>query len=214
MECILLIMLNKDEYLKLIADISKLKQDDEKYKCPICNREFGTINGTERHIRYSHYEKRKGNPSSSYHTEKCRLGHIKQREKLKKLAKYDETYGMKGKHHTEETKKKISETKKQKIASGEIKKTYKPVIVEDLELGTIEYFKGCKLFAEKYNLNYGSVKSSLRKGTVYLKRYKIQYAATVGDNSRKLGENGETPVVDNPVGSLESEEIVLKTAND
>ena len=119
-----------------------------------------------------------------------------------------------GKVLSEETKKKISETKKQKIASGEIKKTYKPVIVEDLELETIEYFKGCKLFAEKYNLNYGSVKSSLRKGTVYLKRYKIQYAATVGDDSRKLGENGETPVVDNPVGSLESEEIVLKTAND
>jgi hypothetical protein len=119
-----------------------------------------------------------------------------------------------GKIVSEETRKKQSETKKQKIASGEIKKTYKPIIVEDLKLGTTEYFEGCKLFAEKYNLNYGSVKSSLRKETIYLKRYKIKYAASISNDSRKLGENGETLEVDNLVGSLESEKIVLKTAND
>jgi hypothetical protein len=110
-----------------------------------------------------------------------------------------------GKIVSEETRKKQSETKKQKIASGEIKKTYKPVIVEDLELGTIEYFDGCKLFAEKYNLNYGSVKVSARKETIYLKRYRIIYAASISNDSRKLGENGENLEVDNPVGSLESE---------
>jgi len=110
-----------------------------------------------------------------------------------------------GKIVSEETKKKQSETKKKMIASGEIKKTYKPVIVEDLKLGTIEYFDGCKLFAEKYNLNYGSVKVSARKETIYLKRYKIKYAASISNDSRKLGENGENLEVDNPVGSLESE---------
>lgn len=111
-----------------------------------------------------------------------------------------------GKIVSEETRKKQSETKKQKIASGEIKKTYKPVIVENLELGTTEYFEGCKLFAEKYNLNYGSVKVSARKGTIYLKKYKITYAASISNDSRKLGENGETLEVDNPVGSLGSED--------
>lgn len=110
-----------------------------------------------------------------------------------------------GKIVSEETKLKLSKTRKIKIASGEIKKTYKPVIVEDLKLGTTEYFEGCKLFAEKYNLNYGSVKVSARKEIVYLKRYKIRYVASISNDSRKLGENGETPEVDNPVGNLESE---------
>ncbi len=119
-----------------------------------------------------------------------------------------------GKVLSEETKKKVSETKKKKIASGEIKKTYKPVIVEDLLLGTIEYFEGCKVFADKYNLNYGSVKVSARKEIPYLKRYKIKYAAFVSNDSRKLGENGESPEVDNPVGSLGSVEDVLENAND
>ena len=165
---------------------------------------------------------------------------IKQSEEwVNKRIRFGEENGMYGKHHSEETKQKLSDklkgreisqearekignfnrgkivseetkqkqsiTKKQKIASGEIKKTYKPVIVEDLKLGTIEYFDGCKLFAEKYNLNYGSVKVSARKEVIYLKRYKIKYAASISNDSRKLGENGETLEVDNPVGSLESE---------
>lgn len=164
---------------------------------------------------------------------------IKQSEEwINKRIRFGEENGMYGKHHSEETKQKLSDklkgreisqearekignfnrgkivseetkqkqsiTKKQKIASGEIKKTYKPVIVEDLKLGTIEYFDGCKLFAEKYNLNYGSVKVSARKEVIYLKRYKIKYAASISNDSRKLGENGETLEVDNPVGSLES----------
>lgn len=109
-----------------------------------------------------------------------------------------------GKIVSEETKKKQSEVRKKMIASGEIKKTYKPVVVEDLTLGTIEYFDGCKLFAEKYNLNYSSVKVCARKETIYLKRYKIKYVASISNDSRKLGENGESPEVDNSVGSLGS----------
>lgn len=114
---------------------------------------------------------------------------------------------------SEEQKIKQSETMKKKIASGEIKKSYKPIIVENLESGLIEHFEGCKLFSDKYNLNYGSVKSSLRKGTIYLKKYKITYAASVGDNCRKSGEHGEYPEKDNPVGSLGSEKV-LETSND
>ena len=102
-----------------------------------------------------------------------------------------------GKIVSEESKQKQSITMKQKIESGEIKKSYKPIIVEDLKLGTTEYFEGCILFAEKYNLNYGSVKSSLRKETIYLKRYKIIYAASVSNDSRKLGELLEKPEVVN-----------------
>ena len=105
---------------------------------------------------------------------------------------------------TELQKQKQSETMKKKIQSGEIKKTYKPIIVENIVDNTIEYFDGCKLFAEKYNLNYGSVKSSLRLGTIYLKKYKITYAASTGNSSRKSGEHGETPEMDNHVGSLGS----------
>ena len=106
---------------------------------------------------------------------------------------------------SESQKQKQSETMKKKISSGELKKTYKSIIVENIIDNTIEYFEGCILFAEKYNLNYGSVKSSLRKGTIYLKKYKITYAASISNDSSKLGENGENLEVDNPVGSLESE---------
>lgn len=102
-----------------------------------------------------------------------------------------------GKTISDETKRKMSKTRKEKIASGEIKKTYKPVIVENIISGEVEYFEGCKLFAEKYALNYGSVKSAARKGNIYLKRYKIKYAASTSNGSRKLGELLETPEVDN-----------------
>ena len=114
---------------------------------------------------------------------------------------------------TELQKQKQSETMKKKIQSGEIKKTYKPIIVENIVDNTIEYFDGCKLFAEKYNLNYGSVKSSLRLGTIYLKKYKITYAASTSNSSRKSGEIGESPEMDNPVGSLGSVKV-LETSND
>lgn len=96
-----------------------------------------------------------------------------------------------GKIVTEQQKQKQSETRKSKIASGEIKKTYKPVVVEDLLLNTIEYFDGCKLFAEKYNLNYGSVQVAAYKERTYLKRYNIKYAASTSNSSRTLGENGK-----------------------
>ncbi len=130
------------------------------------------------------------------------------KEARKKIGDYH-----KGKIVSEETREKLSNTRKEKIASGEIKKTYKPVIVEDLLLGTIEYFEGCKVFADKYNLNYGSVRSSAKKEGIYLKRYKIRYAASTGNSSRKSGENGGSPEMDNPVGSLGSAKV-LETSND
>lgn len=166
------------------------------------------------------------------------LGRKQSQEWINKRIKSGEQANMYGKHHSEETKKiisekmkgriisdstkekignynrnkivseeqkkKQSETMKFKLASGEIKKTYKPIIVENIIDNTVEYFDGCILFTEKYNLNYGSVKSSLRKGTIYLKTYKITYAALVGNNYRKSGEHGESPEMDNPVGSLGS----------
>ena len=175
------------------------------------------------------------------------LGRKQSKEWIRKRIKSGEQANMYGKHHTEETKKAISdklkgrklseetrkkignahrnkivteeqrqkqsETVKKKIQSGEYKKTYKPIIVENIVDNTIEYFDGCILFAEKYNLNYGSVKSSLRLGKIYLKKYKITYAASTSNSSRKSGEIGESPEMDNPVGSLGSA-IVLETSND
>ena len=43
-----------------------------------------------------------------------------------------------------------------------------------------------------------------RRGLI--RQYKIKYVASISNDSRKLGENGEYPEVDNPVGSLESDE--------
>ena len=39
-----------------------------------------------------------------------------------------------------------------------------------------------------------------------IRQYKIKYVASISNDSRKLGKNGEYPEVDNPVGSLESDE--------
>lgn len=114
---------------------------------------------------------------------------------------------------SDEQKQKQSKIMKEKINSGEIKKSYKPIIVENIIDNTTEYFEGCILFAEKYNLNYGSVKSSLRNGTIYLKKYKIAYAAFTSNGNRKSGEHGGSPEMDNPVGSLGSAEV-LETSND
>ena len=175
------------------------------------------------------------------------LGKKQSEEWIRKRIKSGEQANMYGKHHSDETKEKISnklkgriisdetkekigsihrnkivsdeqkqkqsKTMKEKINSGEIKKSYKPIIVENIIDNTIEYFEGCILFTEKYNLNYGSVKSSLRKGTIYLKKYKITYAASISDDSRKSGEHGESPEMDNPVGSLGSAKV-LETSND
>ena len=47
----------------------------------------------------------------------------------------------------------------------------------------------------------------------HLKKYKISYAASTGNSSRKSGENGENPEMDNPVGSLGSAKV-LETSND
>ena len=175
------------------------------------------------------------------------LGKKQSEEWIRKRIKSGEQANMYGKHHSDETKERISnklkgriisdETKekignihrnkvvsdeqkqkqskimKEKINSGEIKKSYKPIIVENIIDNTTEYFEGCILFAEKYNLNYGSVKSSLRNGTIYLKKYKIAYAAFTSNGNRKSGEHGESPEMDNPVGSLGSAEV-LETSND
>ena len=137
------------------------------------------------------YGKHHSNETKKQISEKLK-GHTVTEETRKKISD-----SKKGIPVSEERKQKMSETIKKKVELGTYKKTYKKVIVEDLVLNTIEEFEGCKVFAEKYNLNYGSVKSSARKGIVYLKRYKITYAASIGNNSCKLGELLENPEVDN-----------------
>lgn len=200
--------LNREEANK--EEVIILKQHKEDILCINCLFEIIPSHlgrkQSEEWIRKRIKSGEQANMYGKHHTEETKqriskslMGRVVSEETRKKIGE-----GHKGKIVSEETKKKQSDTKKRMIASGEIKKTYKPVIVEDLLLKTTEYFEGCKLFTEKYNLNYGSVKSSVRLGKVYLKRYKITYAASTNDSSRKLGENGETLEVDNPVGSLGS----------
>ena len=119
----------------------------------------------------------------------------------------------KGKTVSEETRKKQSDIAKEQLASGKRKKRYTPIVVKDLELNITEFFEGVKVFSDTYDLSYGACQSALQKGHLYKKRYKLMYAASFSDESRTLGENGENPVVDNPVGSLGNAEV-LETAND
>jgi len=193
-----------------IAEVELLKQCEFEALCINCLfKKIPSHLGVKQSEEWINKRKLFGDKNGMYgkhHTEEAKqkisaglIGRIVSEETRKKIGD-----GHRGKIVSEETRLKLSITKKEKIASGEIKKTYKPVIVEDLLLGTIEHFEGCKVFADKYNLNYGSVKVSARKEIVYLKRYKIKYAASTSDCSRKLGELLENPEADNqqPIISL------------
>ena len=202
-----------------IAEVTLLKQYEDDVLCINCLYEIIPSHlGRKQSKEWIQKRIKSGKDANMYGKHHSTETKHQISEKLKGRVISEETKEKIGNAHrgkivSKETKLKLSNTRKERIASGDIKKTYVPIIVENLELDTIEYFDGCKLFTEKYNLNYGSVKSALRKGNVYLKKYKITYAASTGDSGRKLGENGENPEMDNPVGSLGSVEVP-KTAND
>lgn len=170
------------------------------------------VKQSEEWIRKRIKSGKEANMYGKHHTEETKQkiseklkGRIVSKEAREKIGKTH-----KGKIVSKETRNKLSKTRKRKIASGEIKKTYKPVIVKDLELNTVEYYEGCKIFADKFKLNYGSVKSSARKGTIYLKRYKITYAASISDDSRTFRELLEHLEEGNQQPSLEKDIVVSK----
>lgn len=151
-------------------------------------------------------------------------------EHIEKRKMYGEKNGMYGKHHTEEVKEKISNSLKGRVFSEEHKqkigakhkgkifteeskrksRASKAIMreIEDLKTGEI-FIMNVPDFCEfhpEYNatesgLNYAARKSGVYKGILKIKNYE----ASTGDSSRKLGENGETPEVDNPVGSTGNE---------
>jgi hypothetical protein len=142
--------------------------------------------------------------------------------------------GMYGKHHTEESKRKISEKAKLYRHSEESKRKigakHKGKIVREETRNKLRKVKSklCKIIDTIENKEYVmilsdfvkifpecticSLKASKSHGYLVRKRFKV-YAATNSDICRKLGENGENLETDNPVGSARSAEV-QQTAND
>lgn len=138
--------------------------------------------------------------------------------------------GMYNKHHSEETKKLMSNKLKGRIVSEETKykignfhrgKIYNEEtrnkiskskqkirhIVNILtgQVWNMSITDFIKLFPDQ-NLNPNSMRKAAQENCIYKKLYKItECAASNGDINSKLGENGEYPEVDNPVGSYGNE---------
>ena len=147
-------------------------------------------------------------------------------EWIEKRKMFGEKNGMFGKHHTEETKKRMSEKLKGRKLSEETKRKigefHKGKIysqetknkiskarqkirhIENIHTGefwNISITEFIKQHPDD-NLNANSMRKACQEGHIYKKTYKIiDYAASISNNSSKLGENGEYPEVDNPVGS-------------
>ena len=152
-------------------------------------------------------------------------------EWIKKRIKFGKDHGMFGKHHTEEAKNKISEAMHKRKLSEEHKKkigdAHRGKIVsqesrekmskakskirhiENIKTGEtwdISITDFIKMFPnEGYNAN--SMRKAAQQGCIYRKMYRItECEALEGKTSNeKLGENGEPPMKENPVGSNGSE---------
>ena len=149
-------------------------------------------------------------------------------EWIEKRKLFGERNGMFGKHHTEETKRKLrealtgkthTEEAKKKIGDFHRGKKYSKetrdkiskarqkirhiVNIHTGETWDISITEFIKLFPEE-NFNANTMRKAAQEGHIYRKTYKIS-AATISDDSRKLGKNGENLEVDNPVGSNGSE---------
>ena len=150
-------------------------------------------------------------------------------EWIEKRKLFGERNGMFGKHHSEETKQKISEKLKGRELSEETKKkigdfhrgkivsqetrdlqskvrssewTITDIVTGDIFIGSLADF--CKLHFDE-NLKMDTLRKAAKNQNICYKRYKvIKSVASTENGSRKSGENGEPLEVDNPVGSSES----------
>lgn len=152
-------------------------------------------------------------------------------EWIKKRIKFGKENGMFGKHHTEETKKKISESLKgriiteehrEKIRQAELGKevseeTKKKISkarqkirhIENIKTGEswdISITEFIKMFPNE-NFKANSMRKAAQEGCIYRKTYRITECEALGNNipNEKSGENGESPEMENPVGSNGSE---------
>ena len=149
-------------------------------------------------------------------------------EWIEKRKMFGERNGMFGKHHTEETKKRISESLKGKEVSEETRKKIgdyhrgkkygektrakiskaRQKIRHIINIHTGEEWNiSINEFIKQHsdeNLNANSMRKAAQEGYIYHKTYKIS-AASISNDSSKLGKNGEPLETDNPVGSNGSE---------
>ena len=150
-------------------------------------------------------------------------------EWIEKRKMFGEKNGMFGKHHTEETKKKISEKlkgrklteeHKRKISKAQKGKPKRPELreqysinarktrhIENIHTGEtwdLSITEFIRLFP-----NEGFIANSMRKaasqGCIYKKTYRITDCVAPVKSGEKSGENGESPEKDNPVGRNGSE---------
>lgn len=150
-------------------------------------------------------------------------------EWIEKRKMFGERNGMYGKHHTEETKKKISEKlkgrtlteeHKRKISESqkgkkipeELREQYsinarKTRHIENIHTGEtwdLSITEFIRLFP-----NEGFIANSMRKaaqqGCIYRKTYRITDCVASDKSDEKSSENGELPEKENPVGNNGSE---------
>ena len=140
---------------------------------------------------------------------------------------FGEKNGMFGKHHSEETKKRISDKLKGRIITEEAKvkignfhrgKIYSEETKEKIskskrktrhienihtkESWDMSITEFCKLFPD-LNINPTSMRKAADCGYIYKKTFKItEYAASASNGSWKIGWNGKTLEVGNSVGSV------------
>ena len=151
-------------------------------------------------------------------------------EWIEKRKMFGERNGMFGKHHSEETKKLMSEKLKGRVVSEESKKK-----IGDFHRGKVygeetrakiskarqkvrhieniltkeSWDMSITEFASTFpelNINTSSMRKAADNGYLYKKTFRITECAAFSSNTdSKLGKNGEPPEVDNPVGSNGSE---------
>ena len=156
-------------------------------------------------------------------------------EWIEKRKMFGEKNGMFGKHHTEETKKQISEKLKGRVISEETRRkigdfhrgkvygeeTRKKISkarqkirhIENIHTGEswdISITEFIEMFPEQ-NLNANSMRKAAQEHCIYKKTYRITECAAFDSNiNSKSGKNGEPLEVDNPVGSNGSEQKYIE----
>lgn len=151
-------------------------------------------------------------------------------EWIEKRKMFGERNGMFGKHHSEKTKKQISDKLKGRTISEEARKKIgdfhrgkvygeetrnkiskarqKIRHIENIKTGEswdMSIIEFAKAFPE-LSINTNSMRKSANEGHLYKKTFRITECAAFSSNTdSKSGKNGESPEVDNPVGSNGSE---------
>lgn len=146
-------------------------------------------------------------------------------EWIEKRKMFGEKNGMFGKHHTEETKKRISKKLKGRVITEEARKkigdfhrgkmygpeTRQKISKAHQKLRRIENIQTGEVLimslTDFCNLHPECKANDMRRycsgGWIYHKIYKVTNCeASSSDTSSKLGEIGEHPEMDNPVGSV------------